>query len=159
MSSQETTWAQPPSSSPSTGFRPQPSLTPNASSWSEVVDGILAGEALSVQHMFLLLCQWLGEMGVKVSLEKGLEVPTSAASHSVTPRHSPAPLKKELCRVSCFGSSVRLGCSCVLLGVWWCGITFWGYSLSLVLVPAFPFLRERCHVFLCASTLVVDDTG
>ena len=46
----------------------------------------------SIATMFLLLCRWLGEMGVKVSWEKAFEVPTSAASHSVTPRHSPAPL-------------------------------------------------------------------
>ena len=75
---------------------------------------------------------------------------------SLSPRHSPAPF--ELRRVSCCGSSVRLGCSCVLLGVWWCGITFWGYSLSLVLVLAFPFLRVGCPFFE-GATLVVDDTG
>ena len=41
-----------------------------------MVASILVGEAPAVQHMFLLLCQWLGEMCVPVSWEKILEFPT-----------------------------------------------------------------------------------
>ena len=159
MSSQETTWAQPPSPSPSTGFRPQPSLTPNASSWSDVVDGNLAGESLSVQHMFLLLCQWLGEMGVKVSWEKALEVPTSAASYSCTPRRSPAPLIEG----ALSGIVFWVVCSPRLLVCSLGCVVVWYHFLVLLSVsrlgPGVFFSAGALSVFLCASTLVVDDTG
>ena len=113
----------------------------------------------SIATMFLLLCRWLGEMGVKVSWEKAFEVPTSAASHSFTPRHSPKALIEGAlsgyCVLGRLSASVARVFSSVCGGV----VSLSGVTLCLSSWSLRFFFFGWVVRFFEAATLVVDDTG